>query len=137
MKRSSNVASENKSGQKVEKKSLRECFVLWKHKGKDGKLDYLSGVTSTQKADEVMTLIAFYNSQKKNAKEPDIRVYELMDNGKRGKDEVASLWSTVSPTTNREYYFGKTNEGEKIIGFKNKKDAEHRTSPDIKVYYTD
>ena len=136
MKRSGVASVDSKSGQKAEKKPLRECFVLWRHKGKDGKLDYLSGVTSDEKADG-MTLVAFYNTNKKNAKEPDIRVYELMNDGKRGKEEVASLWSTVSPTTNREYFTGKTNEGERVVGFKNKKDAEHRSSPDIKVYYKD
>lgn len=106
---------------------LKECLVLWKTKAKTG-LDYLTGKTSEENSSK---LAAYYNSNKKNPNEPDIRVYAKVEGEK--DVEVASLWENIGKTDKR-YFTGKTNEDEKLVGFYNefKKEDKH---PDIRVYY--
>ena len=73
---------------------LKEAFALWEHKAKSGVI-YLTGTV------EEMKLIGFYNKNKKNEKEPDIRVYQLI-NDEISKEAVASLWRNISKNVN--YY---------------------------------
>ena len=44
---------------------------------------------------EKFRLIGFYNTVKKNLNEPDIRIYNINDEGKKDK-KVCDLWETVS-----------------------------------------
>lgn len=107
--------------------NLKECFILWKNKAKSG-LDYLSGKT----VDETQVkLIAYYNTNKKNPNEPDIRVYSKNEEGKKDI-EVASLWETIGRSDKR-YLTGSTNEKEKLVGWYSKLDDEKQ--PYIRVYY--
>lgn len=106
---------------------LPEAFVLWENTSKAGS-KYLSGNTT----EELQTkLVGFYNTNKKNPKEPDIRIYDVDADGKQG-NEVCSLWENISKNENR-YLTGTTNENEKIIAFYTKDRINDR--PDIRAYY--
>lgn len=113
--------------------SLKESFVLWKNKAKSGE-DYLKGhiIENDKKGFE---LVGFYNTNKKNPKEPDIRIYTIDDKGNAYK-EVCDLWETVSKDEKR-YLTGSTDDKEKIIAFYNDKQNEEGTRPYIRAYYKD
>ena len=115
---------------KVERKefTLEEAFVLWKNESKN-KIVYLAGNTSEKLGKE--KLVAYFNTNKKNPKEPDIRVYDLDKEGKMNK-EVADLWETVSPK-NVRYLTGTTDEKEKLVAFYGDENQEKR--PYIRVYF--
>lgn len=108
--------------------NLTEAFVLWKNKSKAGE-NYLSGNTS--ELENNTKLVGFYNTKKKNPKEPDIRIYDIDSEGNQG-NEVCSLWENISKNENR-YLTGTTNENEKIIAFYTKDKINDR--PDIRAYY--
>lgn len=108
--------------------NLTEAFVLWKNKSKAGE-NYLSGYTS--ETENNTKLVGFYNTKKKNPKEPDIRIYDIDSEGNQG-NEVCSLWENISKNENR-YLTGTTNENEKIIAFYTKDKINDR--PDIRAYY--
>lgn len=108
--------------------NLTEAFVLWKRKAKSGN-DYLSGYV--RKGDDVTYLVGYFNSNKKNPKEPDIRVYVQVD----GEQDIecASLWENISESKNTRYLTGSTNDNEKIVAFYGKQEDEKR--PYIRAYY--
>lgn len=106
---------ENVVEEKVERKVLEEAFALWKHKDEAGEV-YLAGNNLTGK----------YNTEKKNEKEPDIRIYTT-DN-----KDYASLWINTSKDGNM-YLTGMLKDGRRLVGFYTKELINNR--PDIKVYY--
>lgn len=108
---------------------LKESFVLWKNISKANN-EYLSGNTLDDPKD-TFKLVGFFNTNKKNPKEPDIRIYSLNDEGKQ-ETEVADLWETVSKNENR-YLTGSTNEKEKLIAFYGNNEDLKR--PYIRAYY--
>lgn len=118
------VKKEKEVKKKEEKQELKECFVLWKQKSKNG-LDYLTGYVNESK----VKLVAYFNSKKKNPNEPDLRVYLSDDN----KTEIASLWDNVSEEKGTRYMTGKTNEEEKIVAFYDNEEKENR--PYLKCYF--
>ena len=102
---------------KEEKKGLeKEAFVLWLKESKKGN-KYLTGFVS---ADQDMKLIAYFNTDKKNPKEPDVRVYQSIKNEDGtytiGEKEVASLWTQTS-AKETEYLTGTTDENERLVAF--------------------
>lgn len=109
---------------------LKESFVLWKNMSSKQN-EYLSGITSTNDSDHLFKLVGYFNTNKKNPKEPDIRIYSLNDEGKQDS-EVASLWESISKNNNR-YLTGTTNEKEKLIAFYGNSEDEKR--PYIRAYY--
>lgn len=112
----------------VKEFKLPEAFVLWENTSKAG-MKYLSGNTS----EELHTkLVGFYNTNKKNPKEPDIRIYDIDSDGNQG-NEVCSLWENISKNETR-YLTGSTNEQEKIIAFYNNVE-ENPSRPYIRAYY--
>ena len=108
---------------------LKESFVLWKNISSKQN-EYLSGI-ATDDPSNTFKLIGYFNTNKKNPKEPDIRIYSLNDEGKQDS-EVASLWESISKNNNR-YLTGTTNEKEKIIAFYGNSEDEKR--PYIRAYY--
>lgn len=104
---------------------LTEAFVLWKNKAKSG-LDYFKGMDLNK-----VKLVAFYNSTKKNPKEPDVRIYTVNAEGKQDK-EVASLWENVSKNEKR-YLTGSTDEKEKLVAFYG--DESDEKKPYIRAYF--
>ena len=107
---------------------LAEAFALWVHKSKAGN-EYLSGLTTAENGN--VRLVGYFNTNKKNPKEPDIRVYSLNDEGNQDI-EVADLWENVSKQDTR-YLSGSTNDKEKLVGFYGDKKEEKR--PYIRVYF--
>lgn len=110
---------------------LTEAFVLWKNKAKSGN-DYLKGHTAADKEGKTVSLIAYFNSNKKNPKEPDIRVYSVNEEGNQDI-EVASLWESISESKGTRYLTGTTNDSEKLVAFYGKENEEKR--PYLRVYY--
>ena len=115
---------------KKEETKLEEAFVLWKHESKNG-VSYLSGNTPSDKGAS-LSLIGFFNTKKKNPKEPDVRIYSQDDEGKQDK-EVCSLWESTSKSGNK-YLSGTTDEKETIVAFYNELD-ENSKIPYIRAYY--
>ena len=111
--------------------NLKEVFVLWKQVSKSG-IKYLSGTTNEELGFRV---VAYYNTEKKNPKEPDIRVYETDSEGKLTQNEVAALWEDISKNEKR-YLTGMDNEKVKLIGFYSDL-SKHPDAPYIRVYYKD
>lgn len=107
---------------------LKESFVLWKEKAKS-ETDYLKGNI----LENSIRLVGFYNTNKKNPKEPDIRIYSLNDEGNQDK-EVCDLWETVSKNEKR-YLTGSTDDKEKIIAFYTEEQNKEGTRPYIRAYY--
>lgn len=107
---------------------LKEAFALWEHNAKSG-TSYLTGTVDDMK------LIGFLNTNKKNEKEPDIRVYELI-NDEISKEAVASLWKNISKNGNY-YLSGNDNENKKLVGFYNTNIIEFPNRPYIRVYYSE
>ena len=112
---------------KTEQKELKEAFALWARKAQSGK-EYYTG-----KCDDI-SLLGFVNTNKKNEKEPDIRIYTGDENNEDKLVEVASLWKNVSKKDNL-YLSGTDNEGKKLVGFYNDKFMEFPNRPYIRVYY--
>lgn len=122
----------NKEQEKEIKKGefdLQESFVLWKNKAKSGE-NYLKGTTSKG---NIIGLVGYFNTNKKNPKEPDIRIYSINDEGKQDK-EVCDLWETVSKNEKR-YLTGSTDDNERIIAFYSDNQNEEGTRPYIRAYY--
>ena len=108
--------------------NLTEAFVLWKNKSKNN-VEYLSGRLEGK---EEVKLVGYFNSRKKNPKEPDIRIYDIDSDGSQGI-EVCSLWENISKGEKR-YLTGTTNDQEKIIAFYNNLE-ENPNRPYIRAYY--
>ena len=108
---------------------LKEAFVLWKKTAKSGK-DYLNGFFINGNGDKEF-LTGFFNTNKKNPKEPDIRVYTSVAEGEESV-EVAGLWENISKNEKR-YLTGMTNEKEKLVAFYGKNEK----APYIRAYYKD
>lgn len=108
-----------------ENKKMEEAFALWKQTSKNG-VDYLSGIDEKKNR-----FVAFFNTNKKNPKEPDIRVYLVDADGNQG-NEVADLWTTQSKNE-KDYLTGTSMDKEKLIGFFNEEAKEKQ--PYIRVYY--
>ena len=117
-----------KNEQVKEKFNLDEAFVLWKTESKKGS-SYLTGHDLNKNR-----LVGYFetNFTKKSEKQPDIRVYDLDENGKN-KNEVCVLWLSTSKSGTM-YYSGMTNENEKIIAFKTE-DEEDTKRPFLKAYF--
>ena len=118
-----------KTTQKTEKKEfdLKEAFVLWRNESKKTPgTYYLSGFVSNE---EKTKLKGFFNTDKKNPKEADIRVYTDVE----GKlVEVASLWTNLDKKE-KKYLTGITDEKEKLVGWFGEENQEAR--PYIRCYY--
>ena len=128
MKTSTKEIKENK---KVESEvsKLTEAFALWLNTSKAG-TKYLSGLLNDKLGSG--KVVGFYNSNKKNPKEPDIRVYSVDSEGNQDR-EIADLWDSVSKNEN-EYLTGISDEKERLIGFYNAEESESK-KPYIKVYF--
>ena len=109
-------------------KELKECLVLWNHTSKSGNM-YLSGNLSEELGNG--KIIGFYISNKKNPKEPDIRVYTVNDKGEQDT-LVVSLWENISKNNTR-YLSGITNENEKVVGFYGNEEEEKQ--PYLRLYF--
>ena len=115
-----------KKTEEKKKFDLEEAFVLWLNKSKESKKEYLTGKDLNDSK-----LIGFFNENKSNEKQPDIELYQINKDGKKG-DKVVSLWENESKE-GKIYLTGLTNENEKLVGFYGDKKEEKR--PYIKGYF--
>ena len=128
MKTSTKEIKEKKKVEREETK-LTEAFALWVHDSKTG-TKYLSGILNDKLGSG--KVVGFYNSNKKNPKEPDIRVYSIDSEGNQDK-EIADLWDSLSKNEN-EYLTGISDEKERLIGFYGN-GGKSGKEPFIKVYF--
>ena len=115
----------------VKEFTLEQAFVLWRNESKNGKF-YLKGKDLHDNK-----IVGFFNTNKKNPKEPDIRVCEVIldDQCKESTgNEICSLWDNESSKGTR-YLTGTTDEKEKIVAFYGKEHEEMR--PYIRAYFKD
>lgn len=114
------MATNNK--QEVKKEYAKELFSLWEKTSKKGE-KYL----------ENKLLKGFYNTNKKNPKEPDLRIHKVEVNGDLG-GEYASIWCNVSKAGNK-YLAGHINDEKKtkLIGFINKETKDGKL-PKVRIY---
>lgn len=110
---------------KEQGKELKEIFALWKHNGEKG--TYLTGKTE----DGSINLVGFFNTNKKNPNEPDVRVYEQTDKDQKLENQVCALWENVGKS-GAKYLSGTDNENKKVVGFYGNENEEKR--PYIRVY---
>lgn len=111
----------------TERKELVELCALWKHKGNSG--EYLSGQTV---GDSSFNVVGFFNTNKKNPNEPDVRIYEQTDKGSKLENEIIALWENISKNGNK-YLTGNDNEGKKVVAFYGDVNEEKR--PFVRIYY--
>lgn len=118
-------------GYKNERKELKECLSLWKKKSQSGK-SYFKGKTVEGKH-----VIAFYNMDKKNPKEPDLRICYMNSEGKAEYETFVSLWCNATDSGTK-YLSGKIS-GIRVVGFFTKSEAlvKHENLPYIKLYWAD
>lgn len=118
--------TENKTEKKEVK--LTNAFALWLHNSKAGN-EYLSG--SLDESIGNTRLVGYFNTMKKNPKEPDIRIYTLDAEGHQDK-EIADLWENKGKNDIR-YLTGLSDEKEKLVGFYGNKEETER--PYIRTYF--
>ena len=106
-----------------------QVLALWKKTSKDGKKSYFTGACNEKEC----YLTAFYNTDKKNLKEPDLKVYARDDEGNLSKDPILSLWCNASKG-GKKYLSGKM-DGKRVVGFINS--SKNEKAPYISVYWSD
>lgn len=116
-----------KTNESEVKQELKVAITLWLHNSKSN-IEYLTGFADDNKE---LRVVGFFNTNKKNPKEPDVRIYLHDDQDK--KEPIASLWDNVSESKGTKYLSGTTNENEKLVGFYGKENENLR--PYIRVYY--
>lgn len=111
----------------TEKKQMVQVFAMWKAKSAAGKT-YFTG-----KTDDGAPLTGFYVTNKKNLKEPDIRIYKRNADGDLEKEVFTSLWCN-STKKGKKILSGKV-DGKKVVGFIN--DGAKEKAPYFSVYWSD
>ena len=118
-----------KGKEETSKKTMKDVMSLWLHTSNNG-VEYLTGNLSNDL--DGLKVTGFYNKEKKNEKEPDIRVYLLNEDGKTDH-VIVSLWNQTSKD-NKNYLSGMTDEKEKVVAFINE-DNKDTNKPYIRVYF--
>ena len=118
MKRTSDSIKKQEAKKEENKKEfdLQECFTLWIQESKNG-VKYMSGYDFNKNR-----IVAFFN-KKANDKQPSIRIYDVNEEGKIGKEELITLWDEVFKS-GKSGLSGYTNENEGIIAFYNSDETE-------------
>lgn len=111
--------------------TMNQCFSLWRMKSKKGGYYFSGKIAESQEK-----IVAFYNTNKKNPKEPDIRVY-ASDNTEIC---ICSMWCNVSERTGKKYMSGIIKPVEdapeiRVVGFINEKATPKNKQPYLNVYY--
>lgn len=109
--------------------TLKQVFAMWKRTSKNGKT-YFSG-----KDIDGREIRGFYNTDKANPKEPDIRIYHLTESGELEKEVYISLWCNAKEN-GKKYLSGKL-DGLRVVGFINSKATAENKQPYFSVYWSD
>ena len=108
--------------------TMKQVFALWKKESKAGKT-YFEG-----KYDGA-SLRGFYNTQKKNPNEPDLRIYELNQEGELVREELLCLWCNA--TENGKKYLSGNFGGKRVVGFINGKATADNKQPYVSIYWSE
>lgn len=115
----------NQATQKEDVKKMDFAFCLYRKTSKAGN-HYFTG----------NGLIGFYNEEKKNPKEPDLRISRIEPLTGGAKEDFASLWVQVSKDGQTTYLTGKVYD-QRIIGFISKQDTTDQPTPYVNFYFDD
>ena len=115
------------------KNSLKQVLALWKREGKKG-TSYFSGKVDDGTFENDFKVTAFYNTEKKNLKEPDLKIYARDDEGNLSKEPMLSLWCNPTKDGKKKILSGKL-DGKRVVGFINENATEKQ--PYISVYFSD
>lgn len=110
--------------------TLVKFLTLWINKSKATGKKYLTGSTEAG-----LKVTGFFNTEKQNPKEPDVRIFVRDDEGNLSKEEYVSLWCNV--TKNEKKYFSGRFEGEKLVGFINSKAKINGKIPYLNIYFSE
>lgn len=110
--------------------TLKQVFAMWRRKSKNGKTYFFTG-----KDVDGREIRGFYNKDKQNPKEPDIRIYHLTESGEIEKEVYVSLWCNASDN-GKKYLSGKI-DGLRVVGFINEKATPENKQPYLSVYWSD
>lgn len=116
-----------KTAEKKQEYTMTDIFALWKKEGKKG-TPYFTG-----KSKEGINLRGFFNTNKKNPKEPDLRVYSINGEGELSKEPIISMWCNVSKN-GKKFLTGKLGD-KRVVGFINEKTEGNR--PYVTCYYSE
>lgn len=109
--------------------TLKQVFAMWKRTSKNGKT-FFSGKDENGKE-----IRGFYNTNKQNPKEPDIKIYHLAEGGELEKEVFVSLWCNAKDN-GKKYLSGKI-DGKRVVGFINAKAIAENKQPYFSVYWSD
>lgn len=110
--------------------TLKQVFAMWKRTSKNGKTTFFTG-----KDIDGREIRGFYNTNKQNPKEPDIRIYHLTESGELEKEVYVSLWCNAKDN-GKKYLSGKI-DGLRVVGFINSKATAENKQPYFSVYWSD
>lgn len=129
---SAKTATKKNAEVKNEKKEfkLERAMVFWIKASKEGSRKYLSGKTEAG-----VNLVGFFNLEKQNPKEPDIKCYVSGENKELSKEAYISLWCNASDA-GKKYVSGSLN-GKRVIGFFNSKAQVNGKIPYLNVYFSE
>ena len=120
------MAKAQKTQEQKTEFNMTQIFAMWLKKSKSGS-KYLTG-----KDADGNRLVGFFNGKKQNPKEPDVRIYQMNEEGEMSKEEYTSLWVNVSKNE-KKYLSGKIGEM-KVVGFINAKATADGKRPYFSVY---
>ena len=118
----------NTATKETKEYKMKQVFALWKSESK-------AGTTYFEGKYEGDAIRGFYNTQKKNPNEPDLRVYALDGEGKLCKEELLSLWCNATES-GKKYLSGKFG-GKRVVGFINTKATAENKQPYISIYWSE
>lgn len=111
--------------------NLERACVMWIYKSKKSESKYLSGRVEGKD----IKLKGFFNREKQNPKEPDIKLYTVDGNNKTSKEVYLSLWVNASDN-GKKYASGKLGD-KRVVGFFNSRASVDGVIPYLNVYFSD
>ena len=108
--------------------NLEQVFAMWKEYAKKGGA-YFTGRYNGR------FIKGFYNTDKKNLKEPDIRIYFIDDEKKLEKEPFLSLWCNATEK-GKKYLSGKLDD-KRVVGFINETADEKNRRPYFSIYWSE
>lgn len=109
------------------RKEMEKAITLWKNTSKLNGNVYLKGYDLNKNE-----VIGFFETSKKNEKQPDLKIYTVKD--KKADKEICALWIRESKDK-KEYFSGLTDDKESVVGFINEKATEK--IPYLNVYFSE
>ena len=106
--------------------TMEQAGAFWRNRSKAGNTYFSGGF-------EQKPCKGFYVTNKKNPKEPDIRIYTVVDDSELSEEPIISLWCNVTKN-GKKYLTGKIKK-QRFVGFINEKATEENKQPYFSIYY--